>query len=112
MKYVRLFNVVRVIALISAAGVWIIGAFRQHPGRKGIHGWLLHAAVLCWGIALLATAAGIMAEGKIKLAHRDSLNLKNDPAKYWILVGAFSIVGSICLIAGVLKLITDFSGAS
>jgi len=112
MKYARLFNVIRTVALVLAAAGWVVGAFRQHPGRKGIHGWLLHAVVLSWGIALLATAAGMMAEGKIKLAHRDSLNLQNDRAKYWILVGTFSIVGSMCLIAGVVKLITDFSGAS
>jgi hypothetical protein len=111
MKYVRLLNAIRAIAFISAAVVAFVGASRPHHGR-GIRGWPAHAFVLCWGIALLATVAGIMAEGKIKMAHRDPLNPENDLVKYWILVGAFSVVGSVCSIVGVVKLISDLSTAS
>ena len=111
MKYVRFLKAIRAIAIVSAAVVWVIGAFQQHPGRA-MRGWPLHAFVLCWGIAALAIVAGIMAEGKIKMARRDPLNRENDPVKLWILFGVFSVTGCVCSIVGVAKLIADLSGAS
>jgi hypothetical protein len=111
MKYVRLLNGIRVVAFISAGVFAVIGATRQHPG-KGIRGWPAHAFVLCWGIALLSIVAGIMAEGKIKMRHRDPLNRGNDPVKFWILVGIFFVAGTVTSIIGVVKLITDISIAS
>lgn len=107
MKYVRLFYAIRVMAFISAAVVWVIAAIRQHPGRAAIHGWLAHAFVLCWGIALLSIVAGMMAEGKIKLRHRAPLIPQNDPVKFWILVAVFSLAGAVFSIIGIVKLIAD-----
>jgi len=109
MKYVRLFKAIQVIAFISAAVVWTIGALRQHSGRRGIHGWPWHAFILCWGIALLSIVAGMMAEGKIKMRHRDPLDRQSDPVKFWILTGIFSVAGTAALIVGAVKLITDLS---
>jgi len=58
-------------------------------------------------MALLSVLAEIMAEGKIRMRHRDSLNRQNNPVKFWILAGTLFVVGTVASIVGVVKLITD-----
>jgi hypothetical protein len=110
MKYLRLLNAVLAVTFISGFIVWIVGAYREYNGKKA--GWPPHVFLLCWGIIAMAMSAKGILLGRLGSGGRGLLTRERRPKQFWVWIGILSVAGTVALIIGVVKLITDISIAS